>query len=133
MLVVVLGVAYAFVTVKSRAVEAMLLSVLVGSMGGAALFVIVKHHREGSRAPSSRPSIRQATANAPGAASNRQSGKRLSTVRERLTKSSSRSSNKSRLSFDDRTGESHREISGLREDSPACKLTRVGSSVGAMI
>ena len=46
MLVVVLGVIYAFVAVQSVAVEAALLAVLFGSMGGAALYIVYKHCRE---------------------------------------------------------------------------------------
>ena len=59
MLVVLLGVIYAFVAVKSVAVEAALLTVLFGSMVGAALFIVVKHCRE---QPGSRLATRPAPA-----------------------------------------------------------------------
>ena len=70
MLVVVLGVIYAFVAVKSVAVEAALLTVLFGSMGGAVLFIFLKHCREkpGGSGLATRPTpavLRQPSAERP--------------------------------------------------------------------
>ena len=94
MLVLFLGVVYAFVVEKDVAVEAALITVLFGSMGGAALFIVVKHGRE-------QPGVDLATRPAAPAALNLpaedattppQTGrpqaapkKKLSTVGERLT------------------------------------------------
>jgi len=105
-LVVILGLAYAFIFESSQLVQGLLLSVMLGSLGGGLAYLIVKHSRQGCTGGNGlSPRSTAACAHRPQIAAPQQPSQplprhtfkprlvaRLSAVSEKVTASSQRSS-----------------------------------------